>query len=206
LQLFEQIEELEVSERFGSSDSKKVLRDFTESLLWHDKMSPAVFDHIMERDVMGTLVRIFANSGLPFTAKLYIIQSVTMLLLNLSRITSIFLVCSNNHLNVMISVDLQDGTCELIVSTMGQLVVSIPFEPSDGRFSMSGFTIAPAPMFFVGFADFWGSGRAGMVMASLHSVLVAHRPRSVLKEKAMLLLRLLGNHHGKRAEAESVET
>ncbi|RNF19248.1 uncharacterized protein Tco025E_04202 [Trypanosoma conorhini] len=79
---------------------------------------------------------------------------------------------------------------ELVVSTMGQSIVSIPFDQNEGTFSIAGFIEAPEAMFFIGFVDFFNTGVTEMVMAGMHHVLVARRSRHQQKAKAALLLRL----------------
>ncbi|KAK7200885.1 hypothetical protein NESM_000147300 [Novymonas esmeraldas] len=83
------------------------------------------------------------------------------------------------------------GCPELVVSTMGQVVVSVPFSPLDGCFHIAGFTVTPAPMFYVNFVDFFADGNPTLVMAGLKNVLVASRPQPNIRDRALLLLRLL---------------
>ncbi|EPY30497.1 hypothetical protein AGDE_09414, partial [Angomonas deanei] len=64
--------------------------------------------------------------------------------------------------------------CEVVVSTMGQAVVSIVFDTDERyRFAISGFLVTPMPMYHVGFIDFFHDGREQVIMASMHSVIVA---------------------------------
>ncbi|ORC92005.1 uncharacterized protein TM35_000042190 [Trypanosoma theileri] len=83
------------------------------------------------------------------------------------------------------------GRVELMVSTMGQSIVSIPFDKNDGTFSIAGFVVTPEPMFFVGLVDFYNTGVEELVMAGRYHILVANRSRQQQKAKAALLLRLL---------------
>ncbi|EPY21891.1 hypothetical protein STCU_08445 [Strigomonas culicis] len=85
---------------------------------------------------------------------------------------------------------------EVLVSTMGQAVVSIPFDTKEFTFAIAGFMVTPTPMFFIGFADFFGSGCEDLVMASLQSIIVARRRAEPVKEKAKLLLRQLNKRRG----------
>ncbi|CAM43668.1 conserved hypothetical protein [Leishmania braziliensis MHOM/BR/75/M2904] len=95
------------------------------------------------------------------------------------------------------------GGAELVVSTMGQVVVSVPFSPTDGCFRIAGFTKMPAPMFYVGFVDFFAAGNPMLVMAGLKSVLVANRPQLTIRDRAQLLLRLLNKKECEQQAAES---
>ncbi|KAG5467593.1 hypothetical protein CUR178_01237 [Leishmania enriettii] len=94
------------------------------------------------------------------------------------------------------------GGAELVVSTMGQVVVSVPFSPTDGCFRIAGLTVTPAPMFYVGFVDFFAGGNPTLVMAGLKNVLVANHPQSTIRERALLLLRLLSKKEGELRNAE----
>ncbi|KPI90753.1 hypothetical protein ABL78_0189 [Leptomonas seymouri] len=95
------------------------------------------------------------------------------------------------------------GGSELVVSTMGQVVVSVPFSPTEGCFRIAGFTVTPAPMFYVGFVDFFADGNPALVMAGLKNVLVASRPQSTIRERAQLLLRLLSKKERERCHSDS---
>ncbi|KPA86557.1 hypothetical protein ABB37_00694 [Leptomonas pyrrhocoris] len=95
------------------------------------------------------------------------------------------------------------GGSELVVSTMGQVIVSVPFNPTEGCFRIAGFTVTPAPMFYVGFVDFFADGNPTLVMAGLKNVLVASRPPSTLRERAQLLLRLLSKKELERRHSDS---
>ncbi|RNF14574.1 hypothetical protein TcG_07528 [Trypanosoma cruzi] len=93
------------------------------------------------------------------------------------------------------------GCTELVVSTMGQSIVSIPFDKNEGVFSIAGFIEASEAMFFIDFVDFFNTGVTELVMAGMHQVLVARRSRCQQKRRAALLLRLLARQ--KKEEATS---
>ena len=98
------------------------------------------------------------------------------------------------------------GGSELVVSTMGQVVVSVPFSPTEGCFRIAGFTVTPAPMFYVGFVDFFANGSPTLVMAGLKNVLVASRPQSTIRERAQLLLRLLSKKELEQRHTDTDES
>ncbi|CCW68951.1 unnamed protein product [Phytomonas sp. Hart1] len=74
---------------------------------------------------------------------------------------------------------------------MGHALVSLAFHAAEDRFVIADRRLTSAPMFFVGFVDFFMTGCPYLVMASRTSVLVARRSRAGLKERAAMLLRLL---------------
>jgi protein CLEC16A len=84
--------------------SLQSIRSLTEVLLWMDRNHEEWFERVMERDVINTLERLVTNGLMPSAIKLQSLQSVTMMLQNLSRISSIYYVCSNNHINRMVAV------------------------------------------------------------------------------------------------------
>nr|CCC92979.1 conserved hypothetical protein [Trypanosoma congolense IL3000] len=84
------------------------------------------------------------------------------------------------------------GRVELVISTMGQLIVFLPWRAEQDSFCISGCIRAVEPMFFVHFVDFFNTGVADLVMGGMHYVLLARRSRSEQCRKAAELMRLLG--------------
>lgn len=85
----------------------------------------------------------------------------------------------------------QRGGAELIVSTLGQVIVSIPFDPAEDQFAIAGFTVTPMPVNHVGFVDFFNTGAPELLITSTRSVLVAQPSRDNILVRAALLGRLL---------------
>ncbi|CAJ1037124.1 hypothetical protein Q4I30_007677 [Leishmania utingensis] len=90
--------------------SLQQIRELTEVLIWMDSCHDEWFEQVMEHDVMDTLERLATNALMPSSVKLQSLQSVTVMLQNLSRDSSLFYVCSNNHINRMVAAefDIQD--------------------------------------------------------------------------------------------------
>ena len=63
---------------------------------------------------MNTLERIVTNALLPSSAKFQVLHCITILLKNLIRSSSVYLVCSNNHINRMIAIELDETDDELL--------------------------------------------------------------------------------------------
>lgn len=98
------------------------------------------------------------------------------------------------------------GLTELVVSTLDQVVLSIPYEPTERGFAINEFVVTPTPMHYVGFVDFFGTGSPDMVLGGFHTVLVARSSRTIIREKARLLMRLLSRRGVARLmQAESEE-
>ncbi|KAG8348272.1 hypothetical protein ERJ75_001740000 [Trypanosoma vivax] len=86
------------------------------------------------------------------------------------------------------------GNIEFLVSTMGHPIVSVVWNSGCGAFTISGYLLAPEPMFFVGFVDFFNTGVAEVVMAGMRQVVVARRSRRLQSARASLLLRVLSKY------------
>ncbi|KPI90752.1 hypothetical protein ABL78_0188 [Leptomonas seymouri] len=107
----ERIEETAPGGAVGQRKSKVLeaslqsIRTLTEVLVWMDRNKEEWFERVMERDVINTLERLVTNGLMPSAIKLQSLQSITVLLQNLSRTSSIYYVCSNNHINRMVAVE-----------------------------------------------------------------------------------------------------
>lgn len=108
----ERIEETALGNGKAEQHNSKVLeaslqsiRSLTEVLVWMDRNQEEWFERVMERDVINTLERLVTNGLMPSAIKLQSLQSITILLQNLSRTSSIYYVCSNNHINRMVAVE-----------------------------------------------------------------------------------------------------
>ncbi|KAK7200886.1 hypothetical protein NESM_000147400 [Novymonas esmeraldas] len=122
------------------------LRELTEVLVWMDRHREESFEQVMERDVMNTLERLVTNGLMPSAVKLQSLQSVTVLLQNLSRAPSLYYVCSNNHINRMVAVEFDmhdDEFVSLYVSFLKSLAlrctpdtVQFFFDVQDGAFPL----------------------------------------------------------------------
>ncbi|KPA86558.1 hypothetical protein ABB37_00695 [Leptomonas pyrrhocoris] len=107
----ERIEELALGDEAGQRESKVLeaslqsIRSLTEVLVWMDRNKEDWFERVMERDVINILERLVTNGLMPSAIKLQSLQSITVMLQNLSRTSSIYYVCSNNHINRMVAVE-----------------------------------------------------------------------------------------------------
>lgn len=90
------------------------LRQLTKALVWSDKHSEERFEQIMERDTMNTLERLATNAATPPMIKLQVLQCVTMLMQNLTRVSSIYFLCSNNHINRMVALEFDQGDDDFV--------------------------------------------------------------------------------------------
>ncbi|KAG5467038.1 hypothetical protein LSCM1_01218 [Leishmania martiniquensis] len=115
------------------------IRELTEVLVWMDSNRGEWFERVMERDVMNTLERLVTNALTPSSIKLQSLQSVTVMLQNLSRASSIYYMCSNNHINRMVAVEFDihdDGFVSMYVSFLKSLALRCT--PSTVQFFFDG--------------------------------------------------------------------
>ncbi|KAG5492339.1 hypothetical protein GH5_01257 [Leishmania sp. Ghana 2012 LV757] len=149
----ERIEEALLSDAGNATRKKKLIeaslqhiRELTEVLIWMDSNRGEWYERVMERDVMNTLERLVTNGLMPSSVKLQSLQSVTLMLQNLSRAPSLYHVCSNNHINRMVAVEFDirdDEFVSLYVSFLKSLAlrctpdtVQFFFDAQDGAFPL----------------------------------------------------------------------
>ncbi|CBZ31006.1 conserved hypothetical protein [Leishmania mexicana MHOM/GT/2001/U1103] len=122
------------------------MRELTEVLVWMDGNHHEWFERVLERDVMNTLERLVTNGLMPSSVKQQSLQSVTVMLQNLSRTSSLYYLCSNNHINRMVAVEFDihdDEFVSLYVSFLKSLAlrctpdtVQLFFEAQDKAFPL----------------------------------------------------------------------
>ncbi|KAH9601391.1 CLEC16A/TT9 [Trypanosoma melophagium] len=112
--LCQEVQRMEETQMFYPSDFVEALRELAEVIIWSDKNVESVFDSFLERNMMATLERIVTNAEFPSMVKGQGIQCITMLLQNLTRKSSVYCICSNNHLNRIISITIDESDDELL--------------------------------------------------------------------------------------------
>lgn len=117
IQLCGDVETMEAQAVIDEAQLSKVLRDLAELLVYNDKHNEAVVDKVMmERDLMSTLERLVTNAMLSSAVKVSVLQCVMLLLQNLTRVSSVYFICSNNRINRMIAIPLDVDDDEELVS------------------------------------------------------------------------------------------
>ncbi|CUG92656.1 Hypothetical protein, putative [Bodo saltans] len=89
------------------------LRELVEIIVWGDKHDETVFFVLLEQSVMLMLEEMVLGAYTPSEVKVQVIQCVTILLQNLTNVQSVFSVCSNNHINRMLQVEVNPDDEEL---------------------------------------------------------------------------------------------
>ncbi|ESL11162.1 hypothetical protein TRSC58_01097 [Trypanosoma rangeli SC58] len=128
--LCQEVQRMEDSQMFYLHAFVEALRELAEVLIWSDKNAESVFDSFLERRMMGTFERIVTNAEFPFAVKVQAIQCITMMLQNLTRKSSMYFICSNNHLNRIISISI-DETDDELLSTYVSFLKSLALRLND---------------------------------------------------------------------------
>lgn len=89
------------------------LRELVEVIVWGDKHDESVFFVLLEQSVMLLFEEMVLGKHCPSEVKVQVIQCVTILLQNLTNVQSVFSVCSNNHINNMLQVEVNPDDEEL---------------------------------------------------------------------------------------------
>lgn len=97
--------------------SSEVLRQLAETLVYCDKHDELTFDSVMEHDLMNTFERIITNAETPRSVVVHVLDCIYITLQNLTRVSSVYLLCSNNHINRIIAVGVDDKADDEFVST-----------------------------------------------------------------------------------------
>lgn len=94
----------------------EVIRQIAEALIWGEQTGyePNFFDHFCERNVLEYFVRILGMDRVPKGVKVQIVQTLSMLVQNISRDTSLYYLFSNNHVNHLISTEFDWNEEELL--------------------------------------------------------------------------------------------
>ncbi|CCW61361.1 unnamed protein product [Phytomonas sp. EM1] len=108
-----EVEKLEAQLCIDEATMLEALRKLAEVLIYTDKHNEMVFDHIMGRDPMNTLERIATNADISQAIKLQVFKCLTIFFQNLTRVSSVYLAFSNNHLNRIIALEPDSSDDEL---------------------------------------------------------------------------------------------
>jgi len=94
--------------RFRESDLEKqgegdalieTVRQITEALIWGEQNNSQFFDFFCEKSIFSDLVRVLGLKRAPKKVKLQLLQTLSILVQNIKRQTSVYYILSNNHVN-----------------------------------------------------------------------------------------------------------
>eukprot|EP00741_Cyanophora_paradoxa_P021463 tig00021352_g20719.t2 len=84
----------------------ETLRTISELLIWGDQHNSNFFDFFLEKNMLSFFAKIVSQPNAGKTAKVQVLQTLSILIQNLTNETSVYYILSNNHVNDLIT---QDG-------------------------------------------------------------------------------------------------
>lgn len=90
----------------GRDDVVETVRQITEALIWGEQNDNQFFDFFCEKSILADFVRVLGLSKAPKKVKLQLLQTLSMLVLNIRCKTSVYYILSNNHINRLIKTPL----------------------------------------------------------------------------------------------------
>lgn len=98
----------------------------TEALLWGEKHDTDFFDFFCEAGILGDFVRMLGEASTPQKAKVQLLQTLSMLVQNSRRQTTLYYLLSNHHLNRLISMQLDfcdEEICTYYITFLKSLAI-----------------------------------------------------------------------------------
>ncbi|CAK0876827.1 unnamed protein product, partial [Prorocentrum cordatum] len=94
----------------GGGDVVETVRQITEALIWGEQNDAHFFDFFCEKSILSDFVRVLGLAKAPKVVKVQLLQSLSMLVSNITQRTSVYYLLSNNHVNRLIqtSLDFED--------------------------------------------------------------------------------------------------
>jgi len=81
----------------------EVIRQLTEALIWGERHDHNFFDFFCEKNMLSHFVKVLDRPLAPKTVKVQLLQTLSMLIQNIRRDTSLYYLFSNNYVNQLIS-------------------------------------------------------------------------------------------------------
>mmetsp|Transcript_19432 Transcript_19432/g.45231 ORF Transcript_19432/g.45231 Transcript_19432/m.45231 type:complete len:755 (-) Transcript_19432:59-2323(-) len=98
-------------EKNGASEALiETVREITEALVWGEQHDHSLFDYFCEKSILAHFIRVLGMKGVPRDVIVQLLQTLSMLMQNLRRTTSVYYMLSNNRVNNLITtpLDLSD--------------------------------------------------------------------------------------------------
>jgi len=94
----------------------EVIRQITEALIWGEQNGhePNFFDFFCEKNILADFVRILGLDRISKGVKLQLLQTLSMLIQNIRRDTSLYYLFSNNYVNQLIATQFDWGDEEIL--------------------------------------------------------------------------------------------
>eukprot|EP00931_Biecheleriopsis_adriatica_P029922 TRINITY_DN17696_c0_g1_i1.p1 TRINITY_DN17696_c0_g1~~TRINITY_DN17696_c0_g1_i1.p1 ORF type:complete len:879 (-),score=169.37 TRINITY_DN17696_c0_g1_i1:57-2657(-) len=94
----------------------EVIRQITEALLWGEQNGhdDNFFDFFCEKGILADFVRVLGLPKVPKTVKVQLLQTLSMLIQNIRRDTSLYYLFSNNYVNQLIATEFEWADEEIL--------------------------------------------------------------------------------------------
>lgn len=102
------------SQGTGGDAVVETVRQITEALIWGEQNDPRVFDFFCEKNILADFVRVLGLPKAPKKVRLQLLQTLSMLVLNIRCQTSVYYMLSNNHINRLFTTKLDFDDEEIL--------------------------------------------------------------------------------------------
>jgi len=116
-QLYDRLSQFRESdlERAGGGDAVvETVRQITEALIWGEQNDTNFFDFFCEKSILADFIRVLGLSKTPKKVRVQLLQTLSMLVQNIRRQTSLYYLLSNNYVNKLIAMPLDFSDEEII--------------------------------------------------------------------------------------------
>jgi len=103
--LYERLKNIKNGDEQNRDTMVEVIRQITEALIWGEQNGHDhdFFDFFCEKNILADFVGVLGLARVPKTVKVQLLQTLSMLVQNIRRDTSLYYLFSNNHVNQLIS-------------------------------------------------------------------------------------------------------
>ena len=124
----------------------EVLRAIAEVMIWGDQNEPEVFDFFLEAQTLSHCVRLLgASTSRQTSVAVQMLQTMSIMIQNIRRDTSVYYLFSNNHINRLIAYDFDFANEELLAFYISFLkTVSLRLNEGTVQFFFQGHTDPPS--------------------------------------------------------------
>jgi len=98
--------ESDLEKQGGGEAVVETVRQITEALVWGEHHDTNLFDFFCEKSILSDFIRVLRLPKAPKTVKVQLLQTLSMLVQNIRRQTSLYYLLSQHHVNHLISMPL----------------------------------------------------------------------------------------------------
>ncbi|CAK0859851.1 unnamed protein product [Prorocentrum cordatum] len=98
----------------GAITEVEIVRQITEALVWGEQNDSSLFDFFCEKSILADFIRVLSLAQAPKTVKVQLLQTLSMLVQNIRRETSLYYILSANYVNRLIELPLDFSNEEIL--------------------------------------------------------------------------------------------